>query len=133
MRVGGEPHADLGQSVGERPVDAATDVHGGGPGLDTGAMAQRHRVAAVRGIAVDARHPVQIELEEADVHAQLVADPVHLVGVLVRHRRRVARRVERVVRGDHHLVEERRGVVEVTLEAEGAVGPGPLVGVDLGL
>ena len=82
----------------------------------------------------DAREPVQVELEAANVEAQLVGQRELLVRVDVRERRpHLGDAVERVVRADPRRVAQRHVVPERVLEPERAVRPRRLIGLHQGL
>jgi hypothetical protein len=76
--------------------------------------------------------PVDVQLQAAHVHPQLVVDRVLLVGVEVRDRRTVGGGVVAVVRRQHLRGDEGHAVAERPLQAVGAVLPSLVVGVDQG-
>ena len=122
-RVRAQPRRDRRHRVGEQALGRAAGVHLVG----SAAVAHHRRVRAARPRA---RRPVHVDLQLAHVDAQLVDERELLVGVGVRRGGELARRVERVVRADPRRVRQRHVIPERVLEAQRAVGPRRLVGVD---
>ena len=85
--------------------------------------------------AARAGHPVHVDLDDADVHAQLAGNVVELVVVGPRQRRRrvVVGRVERVVRVQQRVVQQRRVPAEPVLQQQRTVAPRALVPLELAL
>jgi hypothetical protein len=99
--VGVQPRLQFGQYGGQVALIGATRVAlAAGPGVaDDGAL-------AACGV-----EPVQVQFQDARIHAQLVRHGVLLVGVLARQGRRIPGGVERVVRGVPVGVREGQGVL----------------------
>ena len=108
-------------------------MHRHGAHVDDLSVTEDRCESPVGEIAVRAREPVDVELETAHVHAELVRERVHLVVIETRERGWIDLAVEGVVRRGNQAGAKRNTLVEHRLQTQRAVHPALLVGSDTGL
>ena len=115
------------------PLDRAAEMHRHGAHVEDLTVTEDRRESSVGEIAVRAWEPMDVELETAHVHAELVRERVHLVVIETRERGWIDLAVEGVVRRGNQAGAKRNALVEHRLQTQRAVHPALLVGSDTGL
>ena len=85
-------------------------------------MTEQEPIGVVEG-TLKFRRPMNIELDMASAHSELIKDRVELIGIEIREGRCIRPRIETVVRPDPICIRKRNLKIELALRPQGLANP----------